>query len=96
MCAHWATPSPNAGTGPMGQACAWDSSALGAESTQRQACRRWEILAILSLAYLVFPFLRLSTAPSHCLFLILLSTDPHDPVSEQSAGGDVPGRTQPM
>lgn len=27
---------------------------------------------------------------------ILLSTDPHDPVPEQSAGGDVPGRAQPV
>lgn len=41
-------------------------------------------------------FLCLCTAPPHCLFLVLLSTDPHDPVPEQSAGGDVLGRTQPM
>lgn len=27
---------------------------------------------------------------------VLLSPDPHDPVPKQSAGGDVPGRTQPV
>lgn len=27
---------------------------------------------------------------------VLLSTDPHDPVPKQSAGRDVPGRTQPV
>lgn len=42
------------------------------------------------------PFSLRPVAPSLSLPVLLPSTDPHDPVPKQSAGGDVPGRTQPM
>lgn len=65
--------------------CAW----LGAGGMAARALAAGKLFSLLPMECPLLLCLCLSLP-------VLPNTDPHDPVSKQSAGGNVPGRTQPV